>query len=247
MTVENPSWFSPRTLCRLRLLGFHSFPIGVYLRSSAVSLFLILLASLAVQLCLYRRASAADACPAAEIISPAQGSFVAHPRPAIEWRALPGASRYRLQLESRVPEGRVLARFDSVVAGTRFVPPANLADSRAAVKLLITADCGAQAPSVTENAAWFFMDLSALCPAPAEILVNAAPGPVVTWQPVKQALRYEVSVFTAAEGRLLAKAESVEPRFRFSTAPAAPYYVALRARCAEAYSAPVYRVVTPAR
>jgi hypothetical protein len=191
--------------------------------------------------------AAADTCAVAEIISPGQGSLVAQPRPAIEWRALPGVSRYRVQLESRVPEGRVLARFDSVVAATRFVPPANLTDSRAAVKLLITAECGAAAPSVTENAAWFFMDLSALCPAPDEILVSAGPNPALSWKPVKQALRYEVSVFTAAEGRLITKEESLEPRFRFSAAPAVPYYVAVRARCAEAYSAPLYRVVVPAR
>ena len=59
--------------------------------------------------------AAAEPCAVAEIISPSQGSFVAQPRPPIEWRALPGVSRYRVQLESRVPEGRVLASIDSVV------------------------------------------------------------------------------------------------------------------------------------
>jgi hypothetical protein len=193
-------------------------------------------------------APAADTCPVAQVISPARGSFVEHPRPVIEWRELSGTSRYRVQLESRIPEGRVLARFDSVVAGaTRFVPPTDLTDSRAAVKLQITADCGAAVPSVTESAAWFFMDLAVLCPAPGELRVNAGPGPILSWTPVKQALKYEVSLFTAAQGRLIATQETLEPNYRFATAPAAPYYVSLRARCAKAYSAPAYRVVGPAR
>ena len=191
--------------------------------------------------------AAVAACPIAEIVSPEQGTFIAQPRPPIEWRALPGISRYRVQLESRVPEGRVLASIDSVVTGTKFMPPANLTDSRAAVKLQITAECGVDGPSVTEYAAWFFLDLSSLCPPPDEISVSAGTSPALSWKPVKQALRYEVSVFAASEGKLISKVETLEPKFRFSAAPAVLYYVALRARCAEAYSAPVYRVAVPSR
>lgn len=192
-------------------------------------------------------AMAANSCPMAEIISPARGSLVAQPRPLIQWRELAGVTRYRVQLESRVPEGRALARFDSVVSGTRFLPPGNLTDSKAAVKLVVTPECKEETLSVWETGAWFFVDVSALCPAPGEIRVDGGPPPTLSWAPVKQAQRYEVTMYTAGEGRLVASGESLEPRFRFAAAPEVSYYVAMRARCPEAYSAPAYSAVIQSR
>jgi hypothetical protein len=192
-------------------------------------------------------AGAGILCPVAEIVSPARGSLVAQPRPVIEWRELAGVTRYRVQLESRVPEGRSLARYDTVVAGTRFAPPGNLTDFRAAVKLLVTPECKVETQSVAETGAWFFMDVSGLCPAPDAIRADTGASPVLSWAPVKQARRYEVTVYTASEGRLLAIGESLEPRFRFAAAPGVSYYAAMRVRCPEAYSAPVYSAVIQSR
>jgi hypothetical protein len=189
---------------------------------------------------------AAAACPVAEIITPERDARVGQPRPAIEWRALPGVTRYRIQLESRVPEGRSLHTTDSIVAGTRFVPPVDLTDSRAAVKLLVTAECAGESPFVTELAAWFYLDLSGQCATPADIQVAAPPAAAFSWTPVASALRYEVALYSALDGKLLAREETIAPRYG-TGAPDVPYYVMVRARCAAGYSAPVYRASVPAR
>lgn len=183
----------------------------------------------------------ADSCQIAEVIAPAGGETVASARPGIEWRVLPSVARYRLQMESRVPEGRVLARFDTVVAGTRFVPPTALTDERAAVKVLVTADCGVgNQAGLIEEPARFFIDLKNSCPAPASVQVND--GKTIGWGKVAGAQRYELAVYSAIDGRSVLHAETVQPVYRLP-APQEPAYVMVRARCAEAYSARVYQVL----
>ena len=164
-------------------------------------------------------------------------------RPAIEWRALPGVARYRVQMESRIPEGRVVNRFDTVVAGTKFVPPSALADERAAVKALVTAECpGAAQPSVVEEAARFFIDLRSSCPAPAAVEVQD--GKSLAWRKVAGAQRYELAAYSALDGKSLLQAESLEPAYPLRVIQQ-PAYVMVRARCAEGYSAPAYQVLRP--
>jgi hypothetical protein len=188
-------------------------------------------------------AASAAGCPAAELIAPGKGETIAASRPAIEWRALPGVERYRLQMESRIPEGRVLARVDTVVAGTKFVPPGALTDERAAVKVLVTADCGTAAqPSVIEEPARFFVDLRGSCPAPA----LSVEGSKIVWGKVAGAQRYELAVYSALDGRSVLQAESLDVWYRLP-AVRQPAYVMVRARCADAYSAPAYQVLGPTR
>lgn len=184
-----------------------------------------------------------DACPPAEIVAPARGQTIAASRPSVEWRALPGVERYRVQMESRIPEGRVLWRVDTVVTGTKFVPPAALTDERAAVKVLVTAECAAAAqPSVIEEPARFFVDLRGSCPAPAALELKD--GKRLAWGKVAGAQRYEVAAYSAIDGRSVLQAESLEPAYALPNIPR-PAYVMVRARCAEAYSAPAYQVVGP--
>lgn len=58
----------------------------------------------------------------------------------------------------------MLSRIDAMVEGTRFVPPTDLADARAAIKLMVTAACGAEATGVgmTEQQPWFYVDCSSV-------------------------------------------------------------------------------------
>lgn len=186
-------------------------------------------------------ASAQD-CPAAELMAPAIGQTVSAGRPSIEWRAIPGVERYRVQMESRIPEGRVLNRFDTVVSGTKFVPPTALADEQAAVKVLVTAECSAASqPTVIEEPARFFIDLRASCPVPAA--VQAKDGKRITWGKVAGAQQYELAVYSTIDGRSLLQAETLDVVYPLSIQP--PAYVMLRARCGQAYSAPVYQVLEP--
>jgi hypothetical protein len=186
-------------------------------------------------------AYAADDCRAAEILSPGRGAIVSEGRPEIRWKALPGAARYRVQLESRVPEGAVIARVDTRVSGERFVPHVPLTDERAAVKLLVTADCaGASEPSVIEEAAHFFVEVTGSCPAPADIALDGAAK--ITWTSVASAQSYELAIYSAVDGRTLAQGRTIEPSYRLP-ALGEPSYLALRTRCAAAYSSPAYRVI----
>jgi hypothetical protein len=81
------------------------------------------------------------ACQSSGIVAPARGSTVADARPVLTWLVIPGAIRYRVEIESRVPEGRILVSLDTQVSGTRFQPPQPLTDHRAAVKVRVTAGC----------------------------------------------------------------------------------------------------------
>jgi hypothetical protein len=145
------------------------------------------------------QATLAAACPEAEIIVPAQGSAVAQARPRIEWKAVAGASEYRVQLESRVPEGRVLAQFDTRVSGSVFTPPSPLTDYQAAVKVRVAVACDEpdEAP-VSELQPRFFVDVSGTCPAVEELRIDAATARI-SWRGAASARRYEVRFFSGDE------------------------------------------------
>jgi hypothetical protein len=162
-------------------------------------------------------------------MSPVKGSVVYSARPEVQWRDLPGAKAYRIQIEARVPEGEVIERIDAQVRGTRFNPPRPLAERRAAVKLLVTADC-ADAPSVTQDAAWFYIDMAKACPAPGHLAFAGAGSSQVAWSQGAGVTEYELEVFSLPEGRLVerrrvAATSSALPR------AATPLLVAVRPRC----------------
>ena len=195
---------------------------------------------------------AAAACPVAEIIAPERGARVGQPRPAIEWRALPGVSRYRVQLESRVPEGRVLSSTDSVVEGTRFIPPADLAESRAAVKLLVTAACENGPSTVREQPARFFVDLTLKCPPISRLsFEDAATGLAggagrVAWARPAAATRYEITFYAMPDGKVITTGETASTSYDTPRNPA-PMMVAIRPRCGTAVGPAVYGFVPAAR
>lgn len=141
----------------------------------------------------------AAACPEAEIIVPAQGSAIAQGRPRIEWKAVAGASEYRVQLESRVPEGRVLAQFDTRVPGNVFTPPSALTDYQAAVKVRVAVACDEpdEAP-VSELQPRFFVDVSSTCPAVEELRMDTATARI-SWRGAASVRRYEVRIFSGED------------------------------------------------
>ena len=194
--------------------------------------------------CLSTDLAAAD-CPAAEIVAPERGALVGEPRPAVEWRALPGVSRYRVQLESRVPEGRVVTSTDSVVEGTRFVPPANLAESRAAVKLLVTALCGDAAARVSEQPARFYVDLARACPPVSKLsfeipaLADAGGAGKVAWTGAAAATRFEVVLYAMPGGEMMSSGETPSASYDLPGGAQA-MLVAVRPRCGAAVGPAAY-------
>ena len=150
------------------------------------------------------------ACLEVELVNPAPGSTISEARPRIEWRAIEGAEHYRLRLESRVPEGKVLSALDTLVTGTSFVPPAVLTDYQAAVKVRVSLPCpDVDDPTVGELQPRFYIDVSPACPAVQD--VYWADGGRIAWAPQPRAKRYDVSIISADDGALLAQAQTSAP------------------------------------
>src|SRR5204862_7089925 len=101
-------------------------------------------------------------CVPVEILDPVRNSTIHGARPDIRWSGLSGVKVYRVQIESRVPEGQVIERIDTRVGDTRFVPPRPLTERRAAVKLLVTADCP-EPTSIATRPASFFIAVAPNC------------------------------------------------------------------------------------
>ncbi len=148
-------------------------------------------------------------CSEAELIEPS--AIVADARPTLSWRAIPGASQYRVEIESRVPEGRVLVSLDTQVSGTSFRPPQPLTDFRSAVKVRVTAGCPIDDGSrLREKPARFQIDTSPLCPGP-ERIGPSEDGRDIEWSAVPAAIRYDV-VLLGPDGGVLLESQTQRTR-----------------------------------
>lgn len=168
-------------------------------------------------------------CTSVEILNPVRGSTIHSARPDIQWRGLPGVKVYRVQIESRVPEGQVIERLDTRVSDERFVPPRALAHRRAAVKLLVTADCP-ESTQIAIRTAWFFIDMAPECLAVERLSLSGANPPKAEWGRASRATRYEVEAYSIADGRLIARKETTLTSTDLPSVTAA-LVVAVRPRC----------------
>ena len=136
-------------------------------------------------------------------------------RPTIKWRALgPAAAnapavQYRVMLESREPEGRVLHSEDTLTTNTELIPALALAETRAAVKVLVAANCPDLAPrDLAVQAAAFHIDVRPACGRARQLMFDRA-SRRLSWQ--GSAPRYEVRLFDATGARLLGTATVAAP------------------------------------
>jgi hypothetical protein len=168
-------------------------------------------------------------CAPVEVLDPARNSTIHGARPDIRWGGLSGVKVYRVQIESRVPEGQVIERIDTRVGDTRFVPPRPLTDRRAAVKLLVTADCP-ESTSVATHPAWFFIDMAPKCSAVRGLSLSGEGAPKAEWISANGVTRYEVEAYSMADGRLIVRRETT---LSSSDLPrvAAALVIAVRPRC----------------
>lgn len=188
---------------------------------------------------------AADQCRDTVLVTPRRLSEQTG-RPVLAWMPLPNTSRYRLQIESRIPNGPVLARIDQIVSGTEFIPPRPLADERAVVKVRISAACGLDSQgTVSELPPSFFIDARSQCPAPENLRVRSANVLSLSWKPRQRVSKTEISIFSAIDGRLLAREDAIAGHREFPPLGEAAT-VALRNRCADSVSETVYRVLSAA-
>jgi hypothetical protein len=189
------------------------------IRSSAVLILLLACHPLAAR----------GECEPLAVSYPTRGATVTDARPEVRWEKAGEVKSYRVQIESRVPEGRVIERVDVQVNDTRFVPPRPLATGRAAVKVLVTADCPG-APSIAPQAAWFYIDAGAPCPPPRGLSFSTEGKPSVSWSRAEQATRYELETWSNADGRLIGRQETTLARAELPRAATA-LLVAVRPRC----------------
>ena len=168
-------------------------------------------------------------CVPVEILDPVRNSTIHSARPDIRWGRLSGVKAYRVQIESRVPEGQVLERIDARVGDTRFVPPRPLTDRRAAVKLLVTADCP-ESTSIAAHPAWFFIDMAPNCSSIQKLSFSGASTSKVEWARTSGATRYEVEAYSVSDGRLIASKETTVASAELPRADT-PLIVAVRPRC----------------
>ncbi|MEX0746311.1 MAG: hypothetical protein WD118_11970 [Phycisphaeraceae bacterium] len=82
-------------------------------------------------------------------------------QPSLSWQPVPDATAYRIKLQSRIPNGRVLAQHDAVVNEPRFAPPQPLAEHRAKVTVRLAAICGKETSA--ESVSWFVIDIAVAC------------------------------------------------------------------------------------
>jgi hypothetical protein len=181
---------------------------------------------------------AAAACKAPKLIGPNAGSLTER-QPRLTWQTVPGATGYRVRLQSRVPDGGVIAAHDTVVSAPDFLPPRPLAEHRAKVTVRLSAMCGSETSA--ESISSFVIDTSALCRL-GELDAALESGKAsLKWRPVAGARSYEVRAYRLLDGRLLASQETREAAAQLSLAEAA--VLSVRPACSDAVGEAVYRVV----
>jgi hypothetical protein len=161
-----------------------------------------------------------DACAELDVRLVGRRSESVYMRPMLIWREVPQSTRYRIELESSVPEGPVLFSVDTQVASTSFQPPKNLTDCRAAVKVRVTSGCAPDDGSLLRGRpAILHIDTSSLCPAPARI-ARSADGREIQWPAVPAAIQYEVTLLRSDDdATIVSRGQTNQPRFALPPTP----------------------------
>jgi hypothetical protein len=162
----------------------------------------------------------AVACESITPDFPLAASVIGDTRPTIRWRPVANVTLYRVQIQSRTPEGRVLHTFDQMTDDNSFRPPVRLAETRASVKLLLTAGCEAvDQQALMETAAYFHVDAAMKCPSPGGLALRRdAAGDVLEWEGTATAVRYRVRRIDVSGAR---RPDETETSHTFLALPAA--------------------------
>jgi hypothetical protein len=173
-------------------------------------------------------------CQEALIVSPARLTKVSEYLPEVTWRAIPGVSEYRVELESRVPDGAVLVSIDTHVGGTVFRPAQRLTEDRAVVKVRVTSRCRPDDGSFLRSApASFFIDTAPSCSGPTEITLSANRG-WIEWGLVSGATRFDVTLMAASDGQVIRREQTKSNRVP-APADSGPFIAVVRPYCATGY------------
>lgn len=194
-------------------------------------------------------AFAGHECGIPPILQPRAGAVVTDAKPRIEWGAVVDATRYRLLVEARVPEGRVLSVHDLQTSATSWVAPQALTDRKANVKVKVLAVCGQQdrdeaAAAIDPPQLRFRIDVTGACTLSSDPVVRGdEQSKEVSWAPTPGAQSYELAVYSALNGRLLSRTETRQAGLRLAPLPPGAWVVGVHPRCAVGQGASRFAVV----
>jgi len=170
----------------------------------------------------------------------AEGSTLAETRPLIAWEPVQGATSYRVKLLSRVPNGKVLASHDAVVAAPAFVSPQPLAEQRAKVQVRLSAICAGETSA--ESVSSFDIDASPNCRLGELEARRERGGAELRWKAVPGAQGYEARAAGLLDGKLIASAETRSTSARLELRGQGAV-VSVQPKCAAGSGEAVYRVL----
>lgn len=155
---------------------------------------------------------AEEACDIPLILSPTH-TDIGNAKPRFEWTQVANAKRYRLWLESRLPEGRVLMTHDIQTTSTNWTPPAALTETRALLKVKLFAICKEGNDEnadmrVTAPFTRYRIDVSSSCILPTNPVVKVIDQHVeVNWPSVEGANYYELMAYSGIEATLVRRSK----------------------------------------
>lgn len=158
-------------------------------------------------------------------------------QPTIRWHAVEGATRYRVQVDSRVPEGRRILLLDTFVSGTEFTPPQPLTDFRARITVLVTPECDGKT-GVSSEPLRFEIDTSTQCVLPADSVKRD--GDELAWRPVDGIIFYQVSAYGGSSGKLLDRRELRRERIALSLFGRNATTLSVRPKCQKGWGEAIY-------
>lgn len=178
-------------------------------------------------------------CEPPSWIAPSK-DWIADTRPRLEWTPVAGANAYRVWVESRVPEGRVLFTHEFQTTTSFWQPPQPFTDAKANVRVRVEALCQADArvehTASTPLEARFRIDAGMACVMPPYDVVTTAQSVEISWPELPGTKRFHVSAFPAAASDAAAfSAETPLTRMRLTTLTRGIWTVGVRPRCANGY------------
>jgi hypothetical protein len=167
---------------------------------------------------------------------------VAEAQPRLTWRDEGGV--YRLQVEARQPEGRLLTAFDTTVRGSSFRAPSQLTSDRATVKVRLSRGCAPDDGSrLRETVASFVIDTAPLCPGPVRVSL-AQHDRSIEWGAAGGAVRYDVSL-RRPDGTEIQRGEVRRPEYPIPANITEPFIAVVRPYCATGYGNRVAAFIEP--
>ena len=160
-------------------------------------------------------------CERIEPLAPAKGSRIDDSKPEIRWSGNP-QDTYRLQVAVVLPEGRLLESVDTQVVGTRWVLGSPIAVPLAAVKVIVSRNCGHYTVQDLHAAApHFFYDALVQCAIEPMSVVQTQN--TLRWKTSAKADKFAITLFEAisdqgklVEVRRLDRFETTEPHWDMS-------------------------------